>query len=242
MGSSYVSFENNTSSVGGGAFVNTGVAVVDTCLFDSNTANLQNGGGINNSGDLQVTNTTFGDNIAQTGGSIYTSADSAHTVTITNCDFGSGLALYGGAIGSSNTAVYSVQKCWFNLVTGETEGGVIAANGTVSISDSLFVGNTGDHDGGVIAVRSGTTTIERSIIYENTSYFNNSGILVDAGCVRYREQHDNHRQHVRLERHVARLRRLGAWRRQSLSQQLGDPRQPARARWQRRPARRRSLC
>ena len=143
----------------GGAIVNAGgtLTVVTNSTFSGNIAD--DGGAIENSGPLTVTNTTFSSNGASTfsnggGGGIY---NGGGTLTVTNSTFSGNIASGGGGIVS--------------VIFNET--------GTVSVTNSTFSGNSADDSGAI--ENYGPLTVTNTIVANSTSGGNCAGTITDGG-------------------------------------------------------------
>ena len=130
-------FENNQSGARGGA-------------ISTRTASLAN----NSAAKLDITNTTFKGNSAQTtGGALdnyfYNSNTSEGSVYVANSTFDSNTANAGGAIynhgdkdKAGNISSLKIENSNFTGNTAQTNGGAIYNEGTLSISNSTFTDNT----------------------------------------------------------------------------------------------------
>lgn len=188
-GSSINLFENNTSSMNGGAVMNRSVdtdgnaylTINGTTTFDKNTAAL-NGGALYNFADTgktaEVTMTngtyTFTDNTAsKNGGAIYNTG----TMNIANAEFtGNGATETGGAV--YNKGEMTISKALFENNVSSGDAGAIAARGKenlvseetdmadLTINNVTFKSNTANLTSGIggalVAERNSKVTIEDS--------------------------------------------------------------------------------
>lgn len=108
---------NSTGSVGGGAFINFGVATVKKSLLGNNNAPI-NGGAVNtqSGGDTTVSDSTFQFN---TSGSL------------------------GGAL--SNLGATTIERCVITRNTGSAGGGIASGNDQVIVERSVIVDNAPDN-------------------------------------------------------------------------------------------------
>ena len=112
------------------------------------------GGGIENSGTLNVTNCTFRDNTAFTGGAI---AALGTLLTVANSTF------------SDNTAVFAY-------------GGAIYSDGMLTVNNSTLSGNSAVNGGGIAnGSDSGTQTVTNSTFSSNSASGNGGGIYNTEG-------------------------------------------------------------
>ena len=147
------------SGTDGGGIANSGTLNVSNSAFSDNSSAFvygEGGGGIYNAGSLMVNNSTFSDNSAAEGGGIYNSGGSA---TVSNSTF------------SANSAAVLLD----GYVFGDG-GGIDQSGGTLTLSDSTFTGNTANAEGGGIENISGTMTVSNCTVSGNTDPNNGSGI------------------------------------------------------------------
>ncbi|MFT6288926.1 MAG: CSLREA domain-containing protein [Alcanivorax sp.] len=153
------------------------------------------GGGINNSGTVTVTNSTFSGNSANSGyGGGIANFGSGGTVTVTNSTFSGNSANsgYGGGIANySNGGTVTVTNSTFSGNSGTSGFGAAIANasiggGTVTITNSTF--NFNDVTGGGASaaisngITAGTVTLRNTIVANSVGGGGNcSGTLTDGG-------------------------------------------------------------
>ncbi|MBD2075838.1 FG-GAP repeat protein [Phormidium sp. FACHB-592] len=136
---------NNTSRVfeiANGATVN-----LEGLTIRDGFANGYSGGGVENYGTLNVSNSRFTNNRAVYGGGIH----NVGTLTLNNSTVDNNTAIYHG-------------------------GGIYVDWGTVAISNSTFSGNTANQEGGGIYQGDGTLTVDHSTITNNIANWSGSGI------------------------------------------------------------------
>jgi hypothetical protein len=153
---------------GGGPNVTVGAMIVnagfrldlDRSTVIGNTAGGGKGGGIENNGDLHVTNSTFtnnhatGGHMSNQGGAIYNSS----TATLTNVTM-SGNTADDSSISSGGGAVYTVMSATTTIVNstiaantasvpqgsaGTSKGGNLAGPGTTSLLNTIVAGGIAD--------------------------------------------------------------------------------------------------
>ncbi|MCK9507981.1 MAG: T9SS type A sorting domain-containing protein [Pigmentiphaga sp.] len=183
---------NNTSNLfGGGIFLyaqSSGVSVLN-CEISGNTTNSKSGGGLalfNNVADnaepTTISNCTFTDNKAASadgsGGAMNLNTKATNIVNITNCTFtgntssaGKSTTKGGGAI-CFQWGIHNIDKCTFtNNVATLTNGGAVMVttgppNAQVTISNSVFTGNTsGNHASALMFTAS--ATMNNCLVYKN---------------------------------------------------------------------------
>ncbi|MFL6521600.1 MAG: choice-of-anchor Q domain-containing protein [Chthoniobacterales bacterium] len=160
--------DNQTESMGGGIFNNTGTVTISGTTLSQNNAHL--GGGIfNNNGSLIVSQATFSANEAEgpnnassngaAGGAIY---GDTGPVTITNTTFSGNFALggasstiggdaNGGAIFTESTTTLNISNCTIanngtfaggGTTNGKAVGGGIYATGPATVKSTIIALNT----------------------------------------------------------------------------------------------------
>ena len=155
-----VSLSNMTITKGG--VYNEGHLTVNGITFTNNsypTGAIWNtdGGGIGST--LIVTDCDFFDNHEYRA--IYSSAQ---TLTVTDSTF---LDNDGGAIATSSDTTNTLTRDIF-ISNSTTLGGAVLADGTWTITDSIFIDNSASVAGGAIYV-GGTATINNSIFFDNSA-------------------------------------------------------------------------
>jgi CSLREA domain-containing protein len=133
------------------------------------------GGGINNEGTLNISNSDVFSNTAASGGGIYNEG----TVDISNSDVFSNktTAGPGGGICTKGTLV-DISDCTISGNTAHTSGGGIYNEGALNISDNSTVsGNEATTVGGGLYNFSGTVDISNSTFSANTGTTNGGGIF-----------------------------------------------------------------
>ncbi len=173
-------FKNNVASLGGGAIFGAyqGTVTVSGSEFDSNTATAGNdergGGAIATWGGIRttVTGSTFTNNAGINGGAINNLAgeliiqgssfinNSTTAATVATGQANPSLRGYGGA-------VYSDRGSNINSPTG-----------TISITDSVFDGNTGRGEGGAAYLYSGN---QDSVVLDSSTFKNNEVLALPGG-------------------------------------------------------------
>jgi len=172
-----VTIKNAHSASDGGGINNSGTLTVTDSTFSGNSA--ADGGGITNFGTLTVTNSTFSDNSATTfsGGGIVHSGSG--TVTVTNSTFSRNSAANGsGAIGGANGTMMMVINSTFSENSG-AEGGGIGNGGTLTVTNSTFSRNRAADGGGI--TNFGTLTVTNSTFSDNSATTFSGGGIATAG-------------------------------------------------------------
>ena len=103
----HCTFTNNTAGIttgDGGAICNEGVAIIESCIFNNNSASY--GGAVANKDSVNYSNCLFSNNTAEVGGAMMNAINNKFAI-VTNCTFSSniGTILCGG--------IYNVQIAGF---------------------------------------------------------------------------------------------------------------------------------
>ena len=169
-----VTIKNAHSASDGGGINNSGTLTVTDSTFSGNSA--ADGGGITNFGTLTVTNSTFSDNSATTfsGGGIVHSGSG--TVTVTNSTFSRNSAANGGGITNFGTLTVTNSTFSDNSATTFSGGGIATAgSGTVTVTNSTFSRNSAANGGGGI-VNGGTLMTVTNSTFSGNSAIGGGGI------------------------------------------------------------------
>jgi len=160
----------NAGSGSGGGIDNSGTLTVSGSTFTGNSA-FFGGGGIFNSGTATVSGSTFTSNSAidGDGGGIYNGGTA--TVTVSDSTFTGNSAFFGGGGGIDNYGTATVSDSTFTG-NGAVYGGGIDNYGTATVSGSTFTSNSAiDGDGGGI-YNGGTATVSGSTFTSNSAVYN----------------------------------------------------------------------
>ena len=154
--------------------VNSGFTLnLDRLTVADGSAGEGRGGGIYNSGNLNVNNSTFSGNSASNGGGISTSGLGS-TVTVSNSTLSDNTAsLNGGGISNGGTVTVSNSTFSGNWATGA--GGGIYSSYRLTVSNSTFDHNQANNGGGI--VNNGTVTVSNGTLSGNSATYFGGGIL-----------------------------------------------------------------
>ncbi|WP_392530961.1 Calx-beta domain-containing protein [Nostoc sp. C117] len=152
----------------GGGINSTSSVTVSNSTFSGNTATTS-GGAIYSSSSVTVSNSSFSGNTANTnGGGIYSSS-----ATVTDSSIFSNIANLGGGIYSTNA---TISNTTISGNTANSNGGGIfssGSNSSVAISNSTISSNTAKtHGGGIYSTNN--TTVSNSTIFGNTADSDNN--------------------------------------------------------------------
>ena len=147
----------------GGAINNAGELTITGSTISGFSAT--NGSGIYNSGTLLVSTSTFSGNSAYAnGGGIYNSG----ALTVTDSTFSGNPAAYGGGIFNTGTLASAVTRSTISGSSVNYGGGIYNDSGTLSVTNDTIFGNSA-LDGGGIYFSRGTLSITDSTIAGNTA-------------------------------------------------------------------------
>ena len=161
-------FVGNSATVIGGGIDNRGRLTIATSIFSGNSAPEEGGGGIENyQGTLTITKSAFSRNASSSGqgGSIQ---NYQGTLTITKSAFSRNSAPNGGG-GIDNFGSLTISNSTFlgNSATSAFGGGILNDD-TLTITSSTFSGNSSNYGGGAIE-NYATLTITSSTFSGNSS-------------------------------------------------------------------------
>ena len=187
-------FSSNSAGViagyegsGGGGIDNEGTATVIGSTFTNNSAGYyavpSYGGGLLNDGTVTVTNSIFtGNSASENGGGI---ANQSGTLTVTDNTFTHNSCVFGGGISNAPGAIAMVTNSTFtsnaspgNGAEGEGDGGGLLNDGTLSVTNSLFTGNSATSYGGGL-FNDGTLTVNSNTVTDNSA--TNGGGVFNTG-------------------------------------------------------------
>ena len=180
--------KNKAVSFGAGVnlYGNTSGVSVSNCEISNDTTTTKSGGGllvystaVTNADPITISGCTFTSNEASStagnAGALYLNTKATNTVNVTNCTFtgntaraSKGTQSGGGAIWIGQ-GTYNIDKCTFtnNTTTLSYGGAIINAGGaTLTISNSVFTGNTCGHFGSALSLTFGAT-LNNCLIYKN---------------------------------------------------------------------------
>ncbi len=156
-----------------GGIENSGTLTVSNSTFSGNGSSTGSGG-IENSGTLTVRNSTFAGNSGYEGGGIF----NVGTLTVSNSTFSSNNAIVqsGGGIDNFNTAMVTNSTFSGNsspIDFGGGIGNVFAAS--LTVTNSTFSGNSSQSGGGI--GNGGTLTVTNSTFSNNIASNGGGGII-----------------------------------------------------------------
>ena len=147
----------------GGGLFNSGTVNITNSTFANNSAS-GGGGGLFNSGTVSISNSAFTNNPANEGGGLYNEG----MVNITNSTFANDSAsLAAGGLFNTNTGTVSISNSTFANDSASGGGGLLNF-GTVNISNSTFVYNSSGSSGGGL-INNGPMSIGGSIVANNSA-------------------------------------------------------------------------
>jgi predicted outer membrane repeat protein len=148
-----------------GTIINEGNLIISSCIFTGNKSPNSVGGAIynGNTGNLNVSDSTFTDNSAYNGGAIQNDGN----LVVTGSTFTDNSASDGGAILNDGTATITGSN--FNSNTADNNGGAIQNVGKLVITSSNFTGNYATNAGGAIEnhLKGNSLTVSNSNFNDN---------------------------------------------------------------------------
>ncbi|NES67191.1 MAG: DUF4347 domain-containing protein, partial [Okeania sp. SIO2D1] len=120
-----------------------------------------NGGGINNSGTVGISNSTISGNFGNTGGGI----NNTGTVNVNDSSMGANIATIGGGIGNYSSGIVNINNNSIIALNIAPNGGGIFNSSTLNVNDSTISSNGGIYGGGI--ENTGTATISNSTVSGN---------------------------------------------------------------------------
>jgi hypothetical protein len=153
----------NGNSLGSVFSINSGqtVSIYGLSITGGSAGNPSDGGGIDNSGTLTVSDSTLSGNLASLGGGIYNSG----SLTVNNSTISSNNANSGGGGGIDNAGSLTVNNSTLSGNSGAYGGGILSQSGTVIVIDCTLYDNL---VGGGIYNQSGSAAVLNSTITGNT--------------------------------------------------------------------------
>ena len=154
-------FGGHHAGSGGGVYISEGTVTVTSSAFTGNTGTTA-GGILNDGGTLTVTDSTFsGNQVAWFGGGIYNEA----TLTVTSSTFsGNSAGTNAGGIGNAGGTLTVTNSTFSGNSTDVLHyGGAIDSSGALTVVNSTFSGNSAGLGGGVRAA-AGTLSLTNTII------------------------------------------------------------------------------
>ncbi|MDX6652531.1 MAG: hypothetical protein QOJ38_1312 [Solirubrobacterales bacterium] len=176
-----VDFKRNTASRDGGGIFGDQVNLENGVVSNNKAAGPANGGGGIFATTLDLNTTTVSENAATAadGGGIFGSGAISGTVTLTNSDVRNNVAADdGGGIYAERTVDLISSSAGGNRSTDE--GGGIRALDAVSLTDAFISGNTAATGGGAMAL---AATVTGSVISANDASTGDGGGLVPTALV-----------------------------------------------------------
>ena len=166
-----VTFENNYAEIGGAVYYNSTAvdATIINSTFINNTAESF-GGAIDCSANMELYNSTFESNHADTGAALCMETGATGSQGSNN-EFLSNVALSdGGAIAFINASDIAVDTYFFYNNTAANGGAIYVDENSrkIDIINSTFVKNSAD-EGGAVSIEASDVTLSGSEFYENNA-------------------------------------------------------------------------
>lgn len=151
---------------------------------------VENGGGILNSGNVELTDSVLTGNGTSTfgfGGGIYNGGFNSRTTilrsTVSDNAAGSNSGFGGGIRNAGQNGVVTITESTVSGNRAVRGGGIYNDTGTVTILRSTFSDNSGSFIGGGVYNVSGAIHIDRSAFNENTTGITGGGVFSNGGSV-----------------------------------------------------------
>ena len=166
-----VAFSNDLNEDIGAGILSTGTLTIDNCTFSSNNAALAGGGISNNGGTLQISNSTFSGNSANSANAGGGAIDNQGTLAIENSTFSGNHAFQWGG-GIFNRGQVTVTNSTLSGNTVSDGGGAFyslpISGGSLTVINSTIFGNRAAVFGGAIEA-SGAVSVRSSIFSANSA-------------------------------------------------------------------------
>ena len=177
---------NTAGNIGGAGVLNFGgTATISNSHVSANTAGGYGGGLYVQNGELQLINSTVGNNDAERGGGLYSNYTS--TVSIIGSTFYRNRAtLFNGGgvdIADFGKQTFVITNSTFVSNTSQTSGGgIFVSVGSTSllINNSTLAANKGSSGGGIY-VNQGSVTLRNTMVVNSPGIGNCSGTITDGG-------------------------------------------------------------
>ena len=151
----------------GGGISNSGTLDLESSSFDSDHASVDGGAGLQRRRSaLTINSDQFTNNSAAQGGGIYSTGS---TLSLSNSYFDTNSATNGGAVVNSSNSSPTIQSCQFYNNTAATSGGAVYdISSSPSLTNCYFYNNSASQ-GGAIFSSSGTTHLDSCYLYNNSA-------------------------------------------------------------------------
>lgn len=176
-----VTIKEGLAFPGGGIYNSGTLNLINSTVFSNAVNTLSVGGGIYNSGTANLINSTVFSNTATSGGGIRNSGfSSSGTLNLINSTVFSNTAPRGGGIENSLGTI-NLTNSTISGNKSDSGGGIFSSSGTVTLTNSTVSDNTAADNGGGIYDHFGTVNLTNSTISGNSA--NGGGGIVIQGTV-----------------------------------------------------------
>ena len=167
-------FTNNSAKLGGALWVQDHNSAIMNCIFTNNVAKEEGGAicSVDNADNLIISNSTFTNNKATTGGAI----SSYSPNTVSNCSFTNNTADRAGAIWIQG-ANCTVINCKITNNTANRAGAIWIQGANCTVINCKITNNTASDLGGAIFLRGSKNS------YVKNCNFSNNNAAEDGGAV-----------------------------------------------------------
>ena len=165
-----------TLSGNGGGLNNSGSLILTDCTISGDNANSGRGGGLYSTGTVSLTGCTISGDNAELGGGLN---NHKGTMTLTDCTVsGNGTGnLSGGTAGGGfyNTGALNLTNCTVTGNTGYTGGGLNnVAGSTADLTDCRLDANSAKYNGGML--NAGTANLVDCTVGNNVAWLDDGGL------------------------------------------------------------------
>ncbi|MEU6890578.1 hypothetical protein ABZ934_02045 [Streptomyces sp. NPDC046557] len=173
---------NGGNSDNGGGIYNAGTLLLEDTTVSGNHAALNGGGIFNNNGHVTAVDSRILNNIAVTlqGGGLYNSTNGNVTLKKTTVA-GNTANTDGGGVENGGTLRVLDHSVFTHNEAFEHDGGAIDNDGITTISDSRFIANWADYDGGAVNNTPGASLEARETVFELNKAGRDGGAINNLG-------------------------------------------------------------
>jgi probable HAF family extracellular repeat protein/predicted outer membrane repeat protein len=171
--------DNVASGTGGGLQNSESDPTINNCTFSGNSCQEGNGGGIHcdDGSSPRITACTFSNNSADWGGAMYYVHSSP---AISQCTFAENSAVFRGGALQNEYSSATVTECTFNGNTASYGGSISHDSGNLNVDRCLFLKNSADYGGGLCNLF--TMTITNSLFTGNSATSRGGAMFNDYGA------------------------------------------------------------
>ena len=166
---------------GGAININSGSVELTNCLVANNTASSQGGGVYSNMGHVNLVNSTFEGNSAQSGGAVYSERGTLRTKNVL-FEKNTATTHNGGAVYSQMGSVL-LFNATLSKNRAKSGGAVYNDEAKLMLQQSRLELNTASHQGGAVYNRYGAITLESSGVDRNLGFHKGGAVYNHYGTL-----------------------------------------------------------